>query len=151
MNQIAVVAQTQMLIRRPVSEVFEALIDPEITSKFWFTKSSGRLEPGKRLKWDWEMYNVSAEVDVKVVEPNSRIYFHWPYDGASTAVEWVFTRKSDDTTFVSVTNSGFAGDDARVARAAISSATGFTFVLAGLKALLEHNLVLNPIGDAHAG
>jgi uncharacterized protein YndB with AHSA1/START domain len=41
----APVAKAAMLIRKPVAEVFEAFIDPAITSRFWFTKSSGRLEP----------------------------------------------------------------------------------------------------------
>jgi uncharacterized protein YndB with AHSA1/START domain len=71
MNEDAIVAQTGMLIRRPVTEVFQAFVDPEITSKFWFTKGSGRTQ-------------------------------------------------------------------------------GFTFVLSGLKALLEHNVVLNLVADAHA-
>jgi len=39
---------TGMLIRRPVAEVFEAFIDPDITTQFWFTRSSGRLEPANR-------------------------------------------------------------------------------------------------------
>jgi uncharacterized protein YndB with AHSA1/START domain len=29
--------------------VFEAFVDPAITSKFWFTKGSGRLETGKQM------------------------------------------------------------------------------------------------------
>jgi uncharacterized protein YndB with AHSA1/START domain len=41
-------AKAEMLIRRPVSEVFEAFVDPAITSKFWFTRGSGRLEAGRR-------------------------------------------------------------------------------------------------------
>ena len=44
------VAKAEMLIRRPVAEVFEALINPTITTKFWFTRSSGRLEPGSFRK-----------------------------------------------------------------------------------------------------
>ncbi len=40
-TQIPVV-KAEMLIRRPVAVVFEAFIDPTITSKFWFTKGSGR-------------------------------------------------------------------------------------------------------------
>jgi uncharacterized protein YndB with AHSA1/START domain len=35
-------ATAEMLIRRPVPEVFEAFVNPAITSKFWFTKGSGR-------------------------------------------------------------------------------------------------------------
>jgi len=36
----------EMLVRKPVGEVFEAFVDPAITSRFWFTRSSGRLEAG---------------------------------------------------------------------------------------------------------
>jgi uncharacterized protein YndB with AHSA1/START domain len=63
----------EMLIRRPVSEVFEAFIDPEITTKFWFTKSSGKLEEGRHIRWDWEMYGVHDDVYVQHIEVNRRI------------------------------------------------------------------------------
>ena len=43
----APVAKAEMLIRKPVAKVFEAFVDPEITRRFWFTKSTGRLETGK--------------------------------------------------------------------------------------------------------
>jgi uncharacterized protein YndB with AHSA1/START domain len=62
------IARAGMLIRKPVAEAFEAFINPEITTKFWFTKSSGRLEAGKQVTWTWEMYNHSAQVTVKEVE-----------------------------------------------------------------------------------
>jgi uncharacterized protein YndB with AHSA1/START domain len=39
-------AEAQMLIRKPVAEVFKAFIDPELTRHFWFTTGSGRLETG---------------------------------------------------------------------------------------------------------
>src|SRR5215216_4755932 len=87
----APVAETAMLIRRPVAEVFESFIDPAITSKFWFTKGSGRLEPGKTVQWDWEMYNVSAQVNVKAVEQNKRILVEWSGYDNPTPVEWTFT------------------------------------------------------------
>jgi hypothetical protein len=62
-------------------------------------------------------------------------------------VEWIFTPRQDGTTFVSVTNSGFSGDEEQVAQQAIGSTEGFSFVLVGLKALLEHNLILNLVPD----
>ena len=67
------IAKTEMLIRRPIAEVFEGFINPDITTKFWFTKSSGRLEPGRQIRWDWEMYNSGTDVNVKAVELNKRI------------------------------------------------------------------------------
>ena len=69
----APVVQTQMLIRRPVAEVFRAFVDPAVTTKFWFTRSSGRLEAGKQVTWDWEMYGVSAKVTVKEIQTDRRI------------------------------------------------------------------------------
>ena len=64
----APVAKAQMMIRKPVAEVFEALIDPAVTSHFWFSKGSGRLEAGKQIRWDWEMYGVGTTADVKTVD-----------------------------------------------------------------------------------
>ena len=140
-------AKAAMLIRRPVAEVFEAFVDPGITSRFWFTRGSGRLEPGKHIKWDWEMYKISAEVSVKAVEPNKRILIEWSAYGTPTTVEWIFTPRADGTTFVSITNAGFTGDADSVTGQVVSSTEGFTLVLAGAKALLEHGVRLNLVAD----
>ncbi len=141
------IANAGMLIRKPAVQVFEAFVDPVITTKFWFTESSGRLEAGKRVQWDWEMYKASSQVDVKAIEPNRRILIEWSGEGGPTTVEWTFTDRGDRTTFVSITNSGFHGDEDEAVKQAIGSAAGFTLVLAGLKALLEHNLILNLVAD----
>jgi len=140
-------AKAEMLIRRPVAEVFEAFVDPAITSQFWFTKGSGRLEPGRQVKWEWEMYKVSADVSVKAVEPNKRLLVEWSAYGAPTTVEWIFTPRADGTTFVSITNAGFTGDVDAVTGQVVSSTEGFTLVLAGAKALLEHGVRLNLVAD----
>jgi len=49
-----------VLIRRPPGDVFQALVDPAITTRFWFTKSSGELVRGATVRWEWEMYGASA-------------------------------------------------------------------------------------------
>lgn len=135
----------EMLIRRPVGEVFDAFIDPKITSEFWFTKGSGRLEPGAEVRWDWEMFGVSTTVQVKEITQNERIVIEWEsYGGVITTVEWRFTSRPDGT-LVSVTESGFRGDD--IAGNAVDSTGGFTLVLAGLKAFLEHDVRLNLVRD----
>ena len=139
-------AKAEMLIRRPVAEVFEAFVNPAITAKFWFAKSSGRLEAGKQIRWDWEMYNASAQVSVKAVERNRRILIEWSGRGTTT-VEWLFTPRTDDTTFVSITHAGFSGDGDEVVKNAMDSVGAFTLVLCGLKALLEHEVILNLIAD----
>lgn len=146
--QTAPVVKAEMLIRKPVAEVFEAFVDPAVTTKFWFTRSSGRLEPGKEVRWDWEMYGVSANVSVKAVEQEKRILIHWwGADETPAPVEWHFTPREDGTTFVSISNWGFSGSVDEVVKQAIDSMGGFTMVLAGLKALLEHGVVLNLVAD----
>jgi len=141
------VATTAMRIRKPVAEVFEAFVNPAITSKFWFTKGSGRLEAGRKIRWEWEMYGLSVEVTVKAIEPNARILVEWGTDDARTSVEWTFTARSDRTTLVNVTNSGFTGDGDEVVKQALDSTGGFALVLAGAKAFLEHGVALNLIAD----
>lgn len=138
------IVRSEMLIRRPVEEVFEAFINPEITTKFWFTKSSDRLEIGKRILWEWEMYGVSDEIYVKDIEKNKRILVE-SSDG--TQIEWLFTRRHDDETFVSIENYGFAGNKDEVFNQCIDSMGGYTIVLCGLKAFLEHSIVLNLVMD----
>ena len=149
MLQDAPTAEVQMLIRKPVEEVFEAFVDPAITTKFWFTKSSGRLEPGRKVRWDWEMYGASAQVSVKAVEKNQRILIEWSGNGTTNLVEWLFAAHTDNTTLVRISNWGFSGSDDEKVKQAIDSKGGFTLVLAGLKALLEHNLFLNLVADQH--
>lgn len=142
------IARAEMLIRKPVAEVFEAFVNPDITTKFWFTKSSGRLEAGKQVQWEWEMYGVTDLVDVKEIEKNKRIFIKWGLaHAAPNTVEWIFTARVDNTTFVSITNSDFTGEGDEIVIQALNSAGAFAIVLASLKALLEHNINLNLIAD----
>jgi uncharacterized protein YndB with AHSA1/START domain len=136
-----------MLIHRPPGEVFQAIVDPAITTRFWFTRSSGRLVPGTHVRWDWELYGVSAEVSVREVEGDSRILIDWGDGDEFTTVEFRFIPWEDDATYVQVTETGLSGDgDQLVARVA-GGTGGFTIALCALKALLEHGVVLTVVQD----
>lgn len=143
----APVATAQVLIRKPVAQVFNAIIDPSVTTHFWFTKSSGLLEVGTTVRWDWEMYGVSTDVEVISIEQNRRIFYDWNGPDQPTSVEWIFESLGADRTLVRVKNFGFHGDPNTVVREAIGSTAGFSTVLAGMKAYLEHGLELNLIAD----
>ncbi|MBA2304556.1 MAG: SRPBCC domain-containing protein [Acidobacteria bacterium] len=138
-----------MLIRKPVAVVFGAFVNPDITKIFWFTKSSGSLEAGQQVQWDWEMYGISVPVTAKAIEPNKRIVIEWPGHSSPTTVEWIFAPQEDGTTFVSITETGFTGDGDELVRQVTDSTQGFSLVLAGLKALLEHNVRLNLVVDRY--
>ena len=143
----APIMNTAMLIRRPAAEVFEAIINPDITTKFWFTKSSGRLEAGKTVQWQWEMYEISIPVTVKDVEPNRRIVVEWRGYSGLTTVEWIFESQPDGTTFVRITETGFKGNGDQLVKQVADSTGGFCLVLACLKGLLEYDVRLNLIAD----
>jgi uncharacterized protein YndB with AHSA1/START domain len=143
----APIAKTGMLIRRPVAEVFEAFVDPDVTTKFWFTKASGRLQPGAKVTWEWEMYGASTQVTVKAIERNRRIEIEWDGYSGRTTVEWKFATLEDGATFVSVAESGWTGDGDELFKYVVSSTEGFTWTLAGAKALLEHDIRLNLVAD----
>ena len=148
LTQVPIV-KTGMLIRKPVADVFEAFVNPDITTRFWFTKGSGRLEAGRQVQWDWEMYGISIPVTVKAIEPNRRILIEWPGQVGPSRVEWIFRPLEEGTTFVSITNSGFSGDGDALVKEALDSTQGFSLVLAGLKALLEHGIRLNLVPDRY--
>lgn len=143
----APVAKTEMLIRKPAADVFEAFVDPAITTRFWFTKSSGRLEAGREVRWDWEMYGASTTVLVKAIDPDRRILIEWDGYSGRTSVEWTFSERDDATTHVVVTETGWTGDGDELVEYVSESTQGFTWTLAGLKALLEHGIELNLVAD----
>jgi uncharacterized protein YndB with AHSA1/START domain len=137
--------KTSMLIRRPARDVFEAFVDPDITTTFWFTKSTGRLDTHDHVRWDWEMYDVHTEVDVVTIEKDERIVIEWSSYSTPTRVQWEFAARPDGTTYVTITETGFTGDGA--VDEALASTEGFAYVLAGAKAWLEHGIDLRLVPD----
>jgi len=137
--------ETQMQIRRPVSQVFNAFIDPDLTKEFWFTKGSGKLEIGKTVTWTWEMYNHSAQVFVKAIIENVKITIEW--GTPLTTVDIEFKSLSDDTTYVIIKEYGYNKTGTELLDTVKDATGGFTTVLDGLKAFLEHGINLNLIAD----
>ena len=144
-NNKSICAEAQMLIRKPVEEVFEAFINPSITRNFWFTKGSDRLEVDKKITWEWEMYNVSTTVVAKEILQDQKIVFEW--DDPSKTVELKFKELDDESTFVTVTEYGYNKKGDELLAIIKDSTAGFTTVLDGLKAFLEHRINLNLIAD----
>lgn len=137
--------EAQMLIRRPAKDVFEAFIDPSITTNFWFTHSSDKLDVGKTITWEWEMYGASTNVLVKEIVQDQKISIEW--GDPATTVDFEFNTLTNDTTYVVIKNYGFNLTGDKLIQEIKDNTGGFTTVLDGLKAYLEHNLKLNLIAD----
>ncbi|MEH6306745.1 SRPBCC family protein [Olivibacter sp. CPCC 100613] len=143
-NQKAQV-EVQMLIRKPVSVVYQAFIDPAITKNFWFTKASGPLALGKTITWEWEMYEVSSQITVNELVENKKISITW--GDPATTVDFLFTALNENSTYVIIKNYGFWQIGDELTQAVNDNTGGFTTVLDGLKAYMEHNINLNLIAD----
>lgn len=136
----------QMLIRRSVSDVFNAFINPAITSKFWFSRGTARLGPDVRCTWYWDKYNASTNLHVLEFVENQRFRISWDED--TQTVEWNF-EEVESGTLVRITVVGFQGTDEDVLAQCVDSKGGFTMVLAGAKAFLEFDVSLNLVEDQH--
>lgn len=150
------IVKAQMLIRKPVEEVFESMVNPKITSKFWFTKSSGRVEPGTTLEWEWGQFGVSDTVEILEVRTNEFISLEWKLGELKSLVEMVFESYSESFTLFKVTESGFwdsaPSDDEKLEEKInlmLGQNGGWNLVLSNMKAWLEHKIDLNLIVDHH--
>lgn len=133
-----------MLIRKPIQEVFEAFINPEITTNFWFTKSTGKLEEGKTITWEWEMYGAKSEVKVLQIIPNQLIKTEWGL--FSNNVDYEF-KEMEKGTLVIIKSYGYSETGDELLSVINDNTGGFTTVLDGCKAYLEHGINLRLIED----
>jgi len=136
--------QAQMLIRKPIQEVFEAFINPEITTNFWFTKSTGKLEEGKTITWEWEMYGAKSEVKVLQIIPNRLIKTEWGL--YSNNVDYEF-KEMEKGTLVIIKSYGYSETGDELLSVINDNTGGFTTVLDGCKAYLEYGINLRLIED----
>lgn len=141
-------AKSELGIRKPVKEVFEAFINPDITTKFWYTHSTGKLKEGVNIEWKWEMYNLVIPVNVLEIVNNQKILIEWGQGIQKSTVVWEFNSVNDNLTFLTIKNYNFLGNGDDLLNQIKDSTKGFTFVLSGLKAWLEHGIQLRLIDDA---
>ena len=139
--------ETQLLIRKSPETVFNAFIDPEITTQFWFTKSSGKLEEGKTVIWEWEIYGVNDEVKVLVINPDKKITILW--GDPKSKVDFLFEEFKKNQTLVKIVCYDFEHKKEDLLTTMLDYMGGFTTVLDGLKSYLEFNINLNLTRDKY--
>lgn len=139
-------------IARPVSEVFEAVVDPAKLSGYFTTGGAqGRLEPGATVSWDFHDYPGAFPVHVIEVEKDRRIVLRWDAapDSAEpdetgacrTTVTMTFEQLADGRTLVRITEEGWSAGEAGE-KASYANCEGWTGMLCAMKIWLEHGLQL---------
>jgi uncharacterized protein YndB with AHSA1/START domain len=134
-------AKVDIGIARMSREVFDAIVDPDKMSRYFISRSSGRPEPGKTLTWYFD--DVSAEVEVKVVEvvQDQRLAFTWGASGQEKRVTIDVAADSLGATAVNVTEGTWESDEEGI-RAYGEQIQGWTSFLCCLKASVEHSVNL---------
>ena len=134
-------AETEMLVRRPIEEVFDAFVDPRTITKFWLESTSGPLAPGVRVDWRFLVPGATETATVVDFERPHLIAFRWS-DGVRVSLS--FEPYAPDATRVSARASGFGGD---TLQQVVNATEGFSIVLCDLKTLLETGRSANLVRD----
>lgn len=142
MEDKALIVKASLQIQKPVNEVFEAIVDPEKMSNYFISKSTGRMEEGKNLIWEFPEFNVKAPVRVGKIEPGKYISYYWSgEDGKELLVEMTLSPGENNSTIISITESSMKYDEAGI-KWLSGNTEGWANFLACLKAFLEYGINL---------
>ena len=130
-------------ILKPANEVFEAIVDPAKMSNYFISKSSGRMEEGKKLTWCFPEFDMEFPVRIGKIEKDKYVSYYWNdmTDGKELFVEMTLTPKGSDKTLVTITEKGKENDEAGI-KWLKGNTEGWANFLACLKAYLEYGINL---------
>lgn len=142
--------QVQLKIRKPVAEVFQAVVDPKKLSGYFIKDASGPLVAGQTVTWRFpEMPDQPFDVVCREVVENEKIVFAWPVDESpgerQTVVEMVFKPLEDGSTMMQVSEDGWA-DGIEGIQASQRNAGGWMHMMAAMKGYLEYGINLREGG-----
>lgn len=93
-------AKATLQIQKPVTEVFEAIVNPEKMTKYFIFESTGRMETGRELTWEFGDFPGKFPVKVQEVQFNRSVSFIWDEE---TVVSITLEEQPDKSTVVKVT------------------------------------------------
>jgi len=130
-------------IQKPAHEVFEAIIDPIKMSNYFIAKSTGRLEPGKTVTWQFPEFDMQFPVRVHEVKPDNYISYSWDNaeDGTTTTVEITLKPANDIETRVSIAEKSRENNEQGI-NWLKGNTEGWANFLACLKAYVEDGINL---------
>ena len=135
-------AKTHIKVKKPIAEVFDAVVDPAKMANYFTTSGSACMETGRTVTWFWADYgDAKADVKVERVSTPSSIVWLWGATGKETRVEMTFEALAGDLTKVSVQETGWEKTDAGIAALA-EQTQGWTQFMCGLKAFVEYGINL---------
>ena len=148
--------KVMIIVARPPLEVFEAVADPaQLSSYFTTGGSTGRLESGSTVEWDFADFPGAFPVEVVEVVPGEKIVLRWEahdgeiLDGAAdvhtgyqTEVTMRFSPVDEgQRTKVEIEETGWRETPGGLT-ASYNNCMGWSQMLAALKVWVEHGINL---------
>lgn len=137
---MALKVHQQMNILRPVSEVFDALVNPDKLSGYFTTTASGPLVEDAMIEWNWANFGCGTRLVIRVasVVQDRSVCFRWPATGRDTLVEFTFEAVSESVTCVTVTEGEWEMNEAGV-ESLVQQTEGWMHMVICMKAWLEYD------------
>lgn len=131
-------SKASIQILKPVEEVFEGIVDPAKMTKYFISESSGRLETGKEVIWQFPEFVEKFPVNEIKIETNRSISFVWDPD---TVVNITLEESTGNSTIVRVNETGKEFNEENL-KWVLENTGGWANFLACLKAYLEYGIQL---------
>lgn len=129
-------------IQKPAAVVFEAITDPAQMSRYFISRSTGIMEDGKQLVWNFPEFDIDVPVRVGKLVQNQYLSFYWAGDDQKELlVEISLASRENGSTVVTVTEKGMNNDEAGI-NWLKGNTEGWANFLACLKAYLEYGINL---------
>lgn len=128
-------------IQKPISEVFNAIIDPAKMSNYFISQSTGKMEEGKNLVWKFPEFEIEVPVRVGKIEKDKYISYYWENNKLEMLVEINLSIHENNSTVVTITEKSMKNDEAGI-NWLKGNTEGWANFLACLKAYLEYGINL---------
>ena len=130
-----------MQISKPINEVFEAIVNPEKMCNYFISQSTGRMDEGKNLIWQFPEFDMEVPVKVVKIEKDSVISYYWENSGQNLLVEMKLSTVGNNSTLIKISEKSMENNEAGL-KWLSGNSFGWSNFLACLKAYLEYGINL---------
>ncbi|MEX2218584.1 MAG: SRPBCC domain-containing protein [Phycisphaerales bacterium] len=129
-------------VAKPPAEVFRAIVEPGVSTRYFMATSTGALTKGSSVVWTWASYP-PVTVEVEDAVPGEAVRFRWESHpgGPTSVVAIALSAAAGGGTAVEITEGSWP-DTPAGRKAAFDNCGGWQHMLLCLKAWLEHGIDL---------
>lgn len=128
-------------IQKPIHEVFEAIVNPEIMVNYFISYGSDRMEEEKEVIWRFPEFEDNVPIRISKIEKDKYISFYWDNEDKELFAEIQLESGKDNSTIVRATEKSMENNEAGIAWLT-GNTEGWANFLACMKAWLEYGVHL---------